>query len=240
MRPRRPAALATAVLLAACDGTSPAPRLDGVWAGRVALFEPTDSLTLAVATDGSEVRGFGIHRPSDNPRTYFRMYVIYGTLTGRSAELYLTAASGSPPTIPPTTLTLRATLSDGELSGTLTAPDGDKSVTLRRSDPRGGGAEGTYALASTSGLPAGQTLAIRDTIVAFPDGRARRHRETQSFRYGTLAVWSRRGDWMMLEQLAFGFDIPFLDSLRIESRTLVRTTRFVGGVTAVETYTRVP
>jgi hypothetical protein len=234
MRLRRPAALVAAVLLCACDGsTSPAPTLEGVFAGRAALFDATDSLTLALAQDGSEVRGFGIHRESTNPRTWLRMYFVHGTVTGRSAELYLSPAAGLPQPTP----VLRGTLNGGELSGTWKPLDVEQPVTMRRADPRGDGVAGTYALASTSG---GVTLAARDTIVAFPDGRARRYRETATVAYGTLGLWSRRGDWLMLEQLTFSLSqIPFLDSLRVQSGTLVRTTRLFDGSMVVETYARV-
>ncbi|MFN2563591.1 MAG: hypothetical protein ABR499_01100 [Gemmatimonadaceae bacterium] len=242
MRLRSFAAIAAALALAACDGkgTSPAPTLEGVWATRPNLYDPTDSLTLALGQQGSEVSGFAILRRVDNPGQYFAIFFVHGSLTGQSAELHLGFVS--PPA--PGALVLRATLSGAELSGAVTMGT-DKPVTLRRSDPRGGGVAGTYALVSTT--PSDAPAAIRDTIVALPDGRARRHREQPGFAYGTQAVWSRRGDWLVLEQLAaaasssvFYAFIPYLDSLRIEPDALVRSTPVRDGVTLVETYRRVP
>jgi hypothetical protein len=234
MRLRRPAALAAAIALAGCDSTAPAPTLEGVWGTRVNLFTATDSLTVALGQEGSEVRGFAILRPLDDPGRYTVMYLVHGSLSGRSAELYLSSTSG----FGPTTLALRGRLSGGEISGAVTLFDGDKPVTLR-ADPRGGDVAGTYALVSTTGLPSG-TLATRDTIVALPDGRARRNRETETFAYETIGVWARRGEWLMLEQLTFSFQIPFLDSLRIQPGALVRTTRLNDGSTVTETYARTP
>ena len=186
----------------------------------------TDTLTLALGEQGGQIRGFGLQLPLDDSR-YRAMYSVVGSITGRSVELSL--YSGYAP------LVMR-----GELNGsTLTLSARDEPVTLHRFRSRGDGVAGTWALVSTSG-PA---LAVRDTIVLLPDGRARRHREHQFSSYGTLAIWSRRGSWLVLEQyLASFFDstVPFLDSLQIQSNSLVRTTRLYDGSTATETYARTP
>lgn len=236
---RRLTALAAAALLVACDGTSPAPTLDGVWAARDNVVADLDSITFALGEQDSEVRGFGILRRSADPTRNVTMASIHGSVSGRSAELYVTYRT---PSFPQTlvSVVLHASVSGGELSGSFTTPDGDRPVAFRRVDPRGSGVAGTYALASTSGLPLGTTGAIRDTIVALPDGRARRHRETLFFSYGVLGIWSRRGDWLMLEhENSISSQISFLDSLRIQPNGLVRTSP-LGSASIVETYGRVP
>ena len=238
MRLRRPAVLATAVLLTACDSTSPAPTLEGVWSARVDLFVENDSLIIALGQQGTEVRGIAMYHRSDHLAHVVGTYTARGSLTGRTAELYLVSGAGLGASV----LVVRGTLSGRVLSGTVSSlgSGDDRPLTLRPFDPRGEGAAGTYALVSTSGLPEGETWAIRDTIVALPDGRARRHRDEEFSYYETLAMWSRRGDWLMLEQPNQGdFRIPVRDSLRIQANALVRTTEFVGGPTVVETYARV-
>jgi hypothetical protein len=220
---------AVAVVLLACDSTSPAPNLDGVWGGLVNMPVTTDSFTLAIGEQDGQMRGFAIQRPLDAPR-YSLIYSVIGSTTGRSIELNLYGQFAP--------LVVRGTVSGSRLSPTLTMSLYDEPLTLRRSTPRADGVAGTWGLASTSG-PA---LAIRDTIVVLPDGRARRHREHEFSSYGTLAIWSRRGDWLVLEQYIgfFSSGIPFLDSLRIQPNSLVRTTRLWDGSTATETYTRIP
>jgi hypothetical protein len=210
----------------ACDITSPAPNLDGVWGGLINMPATTDTLTLALGEQEGQIRGFGFQRPLDDSR-YPLIYSVLGSITGRSVELNL--HGGFEP------LVMR-----GEVNGsTLAMSVGDEPVTLHLFTSRGDGVAGTWGLVSTSG----STLAIRDTIVVLPDGRARRHREHQFSSYGTLAIWSRRGTWLVLEQYALSFvgsNIPFLDSLQIQSNSLVRTTRLGDGSTATETYTRTP
>lgn len=227
MQAIRHAAIATlAALSLACDSTSPAPSLDGVWGGLINLPTTTDTLTLALGEQEGQIRGFGIQRTLDDSRVRYLLFVS-GSITGRSVELNLHNG-------------LSSTVVRGELNGsTLAMSVGDEPVTLRLYGSRGDGVAGTWRLTSTSG-PA---LAIRDTIEILPDGRGRRHREHQFSSYGTLTIWSRRGSWLMLEQYSpsfAGFNIPFLDSLQIQSNTLVRTTRLFDGSTATETYTRTP
>jgi hypothetical protein len=234
----RPAALAAAGLLAACgDGTSPARTLDGVWGARVSILTDADSITLGIGQEGTEIRGFGVLRRVADPDQYSEIYSVHGSLTGESAELFLEPASapGSAP------MALRGTLRGRELSGTVFTSGGDRPLVLRLSDPGGGGVAGTYVLSSTAGGPSWWVPAFRDTVVALPDGRARRHRADSFITFSTLALWSRRGDWLMLEQLVYGgFGVSFVDSLRIESGTLVRRTPVDDGFTVVETYRRVP
>lgn len=222
---------AVAVLLVACDSTSPSLSLDGVWGGHLNMPATTDSLTLALGEQDGQIRGFAIQSPLDAPR-YTLIYSVHGSTTGRSIELNLhDGRFGS--------LVLRGTVSGRALSPTLTMSVMDEPITLRRSTSRGDGVAGTWGLVSTSG----PTLAIRDTIVVLPDGRARRHREHQFSSYGTFAIWSRRGTWLMLEQYAppfIGSIVPFLDSLQIQSNNLVRTTRLYDGSMATETYARTP
>lgn len=188
----------------------------------------TDTLTLALGEQEGQIRGFGFQRPLDDsgyPLIY-SVFSVLGSITGRSVELNL--HGGFAP------LVMR-----GEVNGsTLAMSLGDEPVSLHLFTSRGDGVAGTWGLVSTSG----PTLAIRDTIVVLPDGRARRHREHQFSSYGTLAIWSRRGTWLVLEQYApsfVGSNIPFLDSLQIQSNGLVRTTR-LGDSTVTETYTRTP
>ena len=231
MKKRRSAVLAAgAVLLLACDSTSPAPTFDGVWAGRVHMPTTTDSLTLALGEQDGQIRGFGIQSPLDAPRYTF-IYSVHGSITGRSVELNLHGGGFQ-------SLVLRGTVSGSPLRPTLAMSLMDEPITLRRATPRSDGVAGTWGLASTSGPP----LAIRDTIEILSDGRARRHREQQFSSYGTLAMWSRRGDWLVLQQFNpfSGFGIPFLDSLRVEANTLVRTTSLFDGSTVAETYLRAP
>jgi hypothetical protein len=219
------------LLLSCGDSTSPAPSLDGVWGGLVNLPATTDSLTLALGEQDGQIRGFAMQRPLDAPR-YTRIYSVGGSTTGRSIELNLHDGTFA-------SLVLRGTLSGSVLSATLVMSAMDEPITLRRSAARGDGVAGTWGLASTSG----PTEVLRDTIAILPDGRARRHREHQNSSYGTLAIWSRRGDWLVLEQYAppsSGSGIPFLDSLRIQSNSLVRTTTLFDGSTVTETYTRAP
>src|SRR5688572_12631148 len=215
---------AVAALTLACDSTSPAPNLDGVWGGLINLPFTTDTLTLAIGEQEGQIRGFGLQRTLDDSRVRYILSVI-GSISGRTVELNLFNG-------------VTSTVVRGELNGsTLAMSVGDEPVTLRRYGSRGDGVAGTWALTSTSG-PA---LAIRDTIEILPDGRGRRHREHQFSSYATLAIWSRRGNWLVLEQYApsgFGSSIPFLDSLQIQSNTFVRSTRLFDGSTILETYTR--
>lgn len=186
----------------------------------------TDTLTLALGEQEGQIRGFGFQCPLDDS-CYPRIYAVLGSRTGRSVELNLQGGF--------TSLVMR-----GEVNGsTLAMSVGDEPVSLHLFTSRGDGVAGTWGLVATSGT----TLAIRDTIVVLPDGRARRHREQQFSSYGTLAIWSRRGIRLVLEQYApsfVGSDIPFLDSLQIQSNSLVRTTRLGDGSTVTETYTRTP
>lgn len=223
MKARRVAAIA--ILTLGCDSTSPAPNLDGVWGGLINLPTTTDTLTLAIGEQEGQIRGFGIQRTRDDFRVRYILSVI-GSITGRTVELNLHNGFIS-------------TVARGELNGsTLAMSVGNEPLTLRLYGSRGDGVAATWSLTSTSG-PA---LAIRDTIEILPDGRGRRHREHQSSSYATLAIWSRRGNWLVLEQYApsgfGGFRIPLLDSLQIQSNTLVRSTRLFDGSTVVETYTR--
>lgn len=217
---------AVAALTLACDSTSPAPNLDGVWGGLINLPFTTDTLTLAIGEQEGQIRGFGIQRTLDDSRVRYILSVA-GSISGRTVELNLFNG-------------VTSTVVRGELNGsTLVMSVGNEPVTLRRYGSRGDGVAGTWALTSTSG-PA---LAIRDTIEILPDGRGRRHREQQFSSYGTLAIWSRRSNWLVLEQYSpwlGGFNIPFLDSLQVQSSNLVRSTRLFDGSTVVETYTRTP
>lgn len=226
---RAAALLATG--LAACDGTAPEPGIEGVWEARTELFSPTDSLTIALGQQGSEVRGFAILRRVEQPSSqYMDQYSVRGTLTGQSADLLLSPTSGS------STITVIATF-DRELSGTATTINGDAGITLRRRDPTGNGIAGTHALASTSG----GSLALRDSIILLGDGKGRRRREESGFGYGTLTIWRRTGEWLFIEQHRFisTASIPYLDSLRIQGNSLVRTTQRFDGSSIVETYARV-
>jgi hypothetical protein len=224
--------------LAGCDGTAPKRSIEGVWGARVALFSPTDSLTIALGQQGSEIRGFAILRRIEQPSSqYMDMYNVRGTLVGQAADLLLTPTSGL------STIKVLATLAtfDHDLSGTATTINGDIGITLRRVDPKGNGVAGTHALVSTSGAPAGTSAAVRDTILALPDGRGRRHREEEGFGYGTLTMWRRSGDWLFVEQFRFfsTASIPYLDSMRIQGDALVRNTKLYDGSSIIETYARV-
>lgn len=219
--------IGTAVVLTlACDSTSPAPNLDGVWGGLINLPTTTDTLTLAIGEEEGQIRGFGVQRTLDDLRVRYILSVA-GSISGRAVELNLFNGSTS-------------TVVRGEVNGsTLAMSDGNEPVTLRLYGSRGDGVAGTWGLTSTSG-PA---LAIRDTMEILPDGRGRRHREQQFSSYETLVIWSRRASWLVLEQYApslGGFNVPLLDSLQIQSGTLVRSTRLFDGSTVVETYTRTP
>ena len=180
---------------------------------------------VALGEREGQVRGFGFQHPRADSG-YLLIYSVLGSITGKSVELNLHRGFGS--------LVMR-----GEVNGsTLEMSAGDWPVSLRLFTSRGDGVAGTWGLRSTSG----PTLAIRDTIVVLPDGRARRHREHEFSSYGTLAIWSRRGTRLVLEQYApsGGSNIPFLDSLQIQSNSLVRTTKLGDSSTVIVTYTRAP
>lgn len=225
-RHRSAVLVSAAVLLLACDSTSPAPNLDGVWGGLINMPATTDTLTLALGEQGGQIRGFGLQHALYDAR-FPVIYSVAGSITGRSVELSLYGGFAS--------LILR-----GELHGsTLALFRGDEPVTLHLATSRGDGVAGTWGLVSTSG----PTSVVRDTIEVLPDGRGRRHRENPSSSYGTLTMWVRRGGWLVLEQYVppfFGSSVPFRDSLQIQSNALVRTTRYFDGSTATETYARRP
>ena len=213
------------MLALACDSTSPAPNLDGVWGGLIKMPATTDTLTLGLGEQEGQIRGFGFQHPRDDPR-YPLIFPVFGSITGQSVELRFNGGLGAP-------------VMRGEVNGsTLTLSVEGEPVSLHLITSRSDGVTGTWGLLSTSG----PRLAIRDTIVVLPDGRARRHREHEFSSYGTLAIWSRRGTRLVLEQYAPAgvSGIPFRDSLQIQSNSLVRTTKLGDSSTVIETYTRTP
>lgn len=227
-----------AVALSGCsDGTSPAERVDGVWAARVAAAPPGDSLTLALGVEGTQVRGFAILRSSNFPDRVGSMFGVQGTLIDGRVDATL-SGSGFGPVRVQLSLALEMP-QPWALRGTVEIPD-SRAVTFRRVDPEGHGVDGTWLLISTTGPP-NIAPALRDTIVALADGRGRRHREDQSSGYATLTTWQRRGDWLFLDQYQpFSTFFPARDSVRVQGDQLVRTTALFGGGSLVETYGRVP
>jgi len=205
--------------------------LNGVWGARVKLATDADSLTLALGEQDGQIRGFAVVRHSIGAPEAATYYSVRGSRSNRFVEVHLGGTIGNPS--PP--IAVRAALTWGLLAGTTDLSGVNQPIELRRAPRSSDGVEGTWALASTTGPP----LAIRDTIVVLADGRGRRHREEPYYGFGTLAMWTRHADWLVLRQFAFVSSVPSGDSLRIEPNALVRTTRLFDGTTITETYQRV-
>lgn len=205
--------------------------LNGVWGARIRLLTDADSLTLALGEQDGQIRGFAVLRHPIGAPEAATYYSVRGSRSDRFVEIHLGATIGNPS--PPTAV--RGALTWGLLAGTTDLSGAVQPIEFRRSTRANDGVAGTWALTSTTGPP----LAIRDTIVVLADGRGRRHREEPYYGFGTLAMWTRNADWLVLRQFAFVSDIPSRDSVRIEANALVRTTRLFDGTTVIETYQRV-
>jgi hypothetical protein len=227
--------LAVAVASFGCDGTGPDATLTGVWGARHTFETDPDSLTVAVTQQGAEVRGFGLRRRLAFPTLLPEMFRVHGSVTGRSVELYLTTMR-----FPRLTWIVRGRLGRAAVTGTMDFAGEESALTLTRIHPASDAA-GTWVLASRSGPPPEDTRPIRDSVLAYPDGRAWRRRIEETSSYGSLARWFQRGDWLVLEQAIAGSfpELPFLDSLRIEPDALLRTTRALDGSTVIERFVRV-
>jgi hypothetical protein len=223
-----------ALIAAACDsGTAPEATLTGVWGARTGFDFGTDTLTLALAQEGSAVRGYALTRQTADVTDIWGLYLIQGSITGRSVELYFAAATGFP--LPP--FALRGMLARNGESVDLLLESTGYEVTLARANPPSSEFAHTWILSSSTLDPPENAPVVRDTIVAYPDGRAWRSRNEEGYAYASLATWTRRGDWFVLEQVAgFALNVPIFDSLRVESEALVRTTQLGGGSTLRELY----
>jgi hypothetical protein len=227
-------ALAVVATCSGCDTTAPERTLDGLWGARLDYVTPTDTLTLALTRDGSDVVGFGILRRSDDPSRYYDVLDVRGSTAGRAVELTVFPVDRWVP------LHLLGTVEGDALSGTEDFTAEERPITLRRFQPQPADAVGTWVLASRSGPPPEDTRLVRDTIIALDDGRAWRSRAEDGGGYRTRAMWSRRGDWLVLDQFRIPHtDVPLFDSLRVEPDALLRMTPAFDGSTVVETFVRV-
>ena len=130
------------------------------------------------------------------------------------------------------TYTLGGTVGNSPMNAVFAGGGKSYPITLRASRPPADLA-GTWVLTSTTGAaaPAG----LLDTIITNADGRAWRHREVD-YEFGSLAMWSRRDNYLVLDQSG---GIILKDSLLIGSTELQRTEVVSGGATRTEHYTRV-
>lgn len=184
----RQVALAIVVTCSGCDTTAPELTLDGLWGGRYAYVTATDSLTLALTQEGSDVVGFGILRRSDDPSVYYDFLRVQGSVTAGSVELSVMPVGRPVPSH------LVGTVEGSELSGAVDLTADERPITLRRFQPLPGDAVGTWVLSSRAGPPPEDSRPVRDTVIVQADGRAHRNRAEDGLFYVTSAMWSRRGD----------------------------------------------
>jgi hypothetical protein len=171
---------------------------------------------------------------SDDPDRYYEVFAIGGSTAAGSIDLSLSPRTRSAPF----SYHLRGTIADGQLSGTVDFKSDEAPIVLWRFRPLPGDVVGTWVLRSRSGPPPEDTRLVRDTVIVYADGRAWRSRDEETLAYATIAMWSRRGDWLVLEQLQNLFAMPHgpvFDSLRVKPDTLLRMTP----ATVVERFVRV-
>ena len=222
---------AVASLLVACSSTEPMPApLTGVWGGRMAYITPSDSFAFYLKQSGAQVQGWGIFFSGGGPgsNTHF---AGNGTVAGDQLTMTLTDVTANSGILAGT-YTLSGPVGRSPMNAVFAGGGQSYPIALRVSRPPADLA-GTWALQSTTGAaaPAG----LLDTIVVNADGRAYRHREGD-YAFGTQGMWSRRGNFMVLDQAGGGL---LKDSLLIGSTELQRTTVVSGGATRAEHYTRV-
>jgi hypothetical protein len=234
------AILASGLGIVTCNGepTGPEDSLAGLWGGRYALVYNTDTFTLALTQEGSEVQGFGVLHPYDDLTRFYDIFSVTGAMDSGLVQLSM-LAEGRPS--PPYHLTGAA--ERGVLSGTVNFSAEERPITLRLFQPEPDDAAGTWILSSRSGPPEEEARSIQDTIIVNPNGCARRRRgELGGSGYATPAMWSRRSEWLVLVQWIGWLrtaEFPLLDSLRLEAGTLVRLVPGIGGSTVEERFVRV-
>lgn len=244
---RRAGLFTLAVLIVACGSSTDAPAgVAGVWAGQIAYLTPNDSFTFSLGQDGSVVEGWGFVRPAGSRGA--ANFGGTGTLMYGQLDLsLLDLRQLEPPVGPVAQYYLRGPLDHGQLNvtfGILSATGADSAphtITLRRVRPAASELAGTWVLTSTPNGPV--QPGSRDTIIANADGRAWRYLELYTFGgpgisqpwipYDTRAVWSRRGDWLVIDHETTALA---QDSLLIQSGELRRIT---ASGTATDHYTRV-
>ena len=198
-------------------------------------------MTFALTQKGSAIGGFAVLRRDDQPTRYYRVFDVGGSVDRGTVDLSLTPLDRGD-----VSFKLRGSLEGDGLSGTVNFSGDDRHIALRRFRPRPGDAVGTWVLSSRSGTAAEAARFVRDTLITQADGLAWRSRSEEPLTYATPALWSRRGDWLVLEQVVgasyashFTFPPPFLDSLRVAPGELLRTTRgLLDGSTVVEHFVR--
>jgi hypothetical protein len=234
---RRACLLAITALVIGCDSTHAASGAAGLWGGRVSS-SPTDSFTLNLTQNGSEVTGWGVIRDTRNPTWTRNTIGAFGTISGNWLDLKLSVSPGAP--VP---YYLRGLVAFGRIDSKFgynlvdpTVPTEEFQSTLRRIHPPSE-IVGTWAVTSTTGGDQGLEQ-LYDTIVVAADGRARRHYEwfyaqQPEWRYSVTVLWSQRGKWLVIEHpLNIG-----TDSLLIQAGELVHDRRI--GTTLTDHYTRV-
>lgn len=220
---------ALAVLLAACSSTETTSTMTGVWGGRAAYITPNDSFAFSFKQDGAEVEGWGVIYSGADAHPITRLGGG-GVVAGRELTMALIDFDQNSSIVPGVFYNLTVPSGRAQTNAVLEAGPQSYPITLRLTRPPSDLA-GTWALTSTTGeaAPAG----LLDTIIASADGRANRHREGDTF-YSTRAMWSRRGNYMVIDN-EIG---PFRDSLFIQSPELQQTVVTATGM-RTEHYTRV-
>jgi len=229
-RSTRTALFALAVLVVACSSTETTPTpLTGVWGGRTAYVTPSDSFAFSFKQSGAEVEGWGIFYSGAGPGadTHF---AGAGVIAGGELTMSLFNVSANS-SILAGTYSLGGPVGRTPMNAVFEAGGKSYPISLRLSRPPSDLA-GTWVLRSTTGTaaPAG----LLDTIVANADGRAYRHREGD-YAFGTEAIWSRHGGFMVIDQAGGGL---LKDSLLIGSSELLRTA-VTGSGARTDHYTRI-
>jgi hypothetical protein len=220
---------ALTLLAVACSSTETTSTMTGVWAGRAAYITPNDSFAFSFKQDGAEVEGWGVIYSGADEHPITRLGGG-GVVAGRELTMALIDFDQNSSIVPGAFYNLTVPSGRVQTNAVLEAGPQSYPITLRLTRPPSDLA-GTWALTSTTGevAPAG----LLDTILVNADGRANRHREGDTF-YSTRAMWSRRGNYMLIDN-EIG---PFRDSLFIQSTELQHTVVTATG-TRAEHYTRV-
>jgi hypothetical protein len=224
--------IALAVIAIGCGSTETTSTMTGVWGGRAAYVTPNDSFAFYFKQDGAEVEGWGILYLNGGPNASTR-FGGAGTIAGRELTMALTDFDRNSSVLPGALYYLSGPSGRTQMNAVFEAGATSYPITLRLSRPAASDLVGTWVLTSTTGVaaPAG----LLDTIIANADGRAYRHREGD-YAFGTQAIWSRRGNYMVIDQEIGGL---LRDSLLIQSPELQRTDIVSGGATRTDHYTRV-
>ncbi len=228
---RRSGLFALSVISIACTSTETTSTVTGVWGGRLAFLTPNDSFAFYLEQSGAEVEGWGTFYAAGSPRVPV-MYGVSGTLSGGKLDLALNPLEQTGTFLPFSPYGLRGSLNRGQIDAVFGYDTVARPIVLRLSRPTATDLAGTWVLTSTTGTPA--PAGLLDTIIANADGRAWRHREGD-FNFGTQAMWTRRGDWMVIAQ---EIGVFVTDSVLIQSAELQRPMPTEGG-SRTDHYTRV-